>query len=201
MNLPCLIVDIGGVLELTPHTGWPGRWERRLGLPEGAIEERMADVWAAGMIGEIDEPGVSAQLTARLGLDGEQLTALLDDLWADYLGSANQEMIDYLAGLRSRCRIAVLSNSFVGAREREQAAYGFAGLAERLVYSHEIGVQKPDPRAFAAALGALDATPAECLFIDDHAPNIEGARAVGLHAHLFTGNADAIARIERHLGG
>ncbi|MGC0312922.1 HAD-IA family hydrolase [Kitasatospora acidiphila] len=201
MNLPCLIVDIGGVLELTPHTGWPGRWERRLGLPEGAIEERMADVWAAGMVGGIDEPGVSAQLTARLGLDGEQLTALLDDLWADYLGSPNQEMIDYLAGLRSRCRIAVLSNSFVGAREREQAAYGFAGLAEHLVYSHEIGVQKPDPRAFAAALTALDATPAECLFIDDHAPNIEGARAVGLHSHLFTGNADAIARIERHLGG
>ncbi|MDH6138367.1 HAD superfamily hydrolase (TIGR01509 family) [Kitasatospora sp. GP30] len=201
MNLPCLIVDIGGVLELTPHTGWPGRWERRLGLPEGAIEERMADVWAAGMVGGIDEPGVSAQLTARLGLDGEQLTALLDDLWADYLGSPNQEMIDYLAGLRSRCRIAVLSNSFVGAREREQAAYGFAGLAEHLVYSHEIGVQKPDPRAFAAALTALDATPAECLFIDDHAPNIEGARAVGMHSHLFTGNADAIARIERHLGG
>jgi putative hydrolase of the HAD superfamily len=200
MSLPCLIVDIGGVLELTPHTGWPARWERRLGLPEGAIEERMADVWAAGMVGAIDEAGVSAQLAARLGLDDEQLGGVLGDLWAEYLGSPNQEMIDYLASVRERCRIGILSNSFVGAREREQAAYGFAGLVDHIAYSHEIGVEKPDPRAFEAVLTALGAEPADCLFIDDHAPNIEGARAVGLQSHFFAGNAEAIARIEQHLG-
>ncbi|MGK4580745.1 hypothetical protein [Kitasatospora sp. HPMI-4] len=35
----------------------------------------------------------------------------------------------------------------------------------------------------------------------DHAPDIEGARTVGPQAHPFTGDAEAIARIERHLAG
>jgi putative hydrolase of the HAD superfamily len=160
----------------------------------------MADVWAAGMVGGIDEAGVSAQLAARLGLDGVQLAGMLADLWANYLGTANQELIDYLAGVRPRCRIGILSNSFVGAREREEAAYGFAGLVDHLVYSHEAGARKPEPRAFEAVLGALGAEPADCLFIDDDPGNIEGARAMGISAHLFTGNAETIARIERHLG-
>jgi hypothetical protein len=29
MSTPCLILDIGGVLELTHRTGWDRGWERR----------------------------------------------------------------------------------------------------------------------------------------------------------------------------
>ncbi|MFF0477592.1 HAD-IA family hydrolase [Streptomyces sp. NPDC004284] len=195
----CVILDIGGVLEITPETGWVGRWEERLRLPPGAVSARMRDVWRAGSVGSIDEQEVHAQTAARLGLDGPRTEAFMADLWEEYLGTPNSELIDYVRGLRGRCGLGILSNSFVGARERETTLYHFDELVEQIVYSHEIGIEKPDLRAFEAASAGLGARPENCLFIDDAAANIEAARAAGMQAHLFEDNARTIARIAAHL--
>ena len=199
MNARCVILDIGGVLEITPRTGWAGAWEQRLGLPPGAVRDRLDDVWQAGMLGEVSEREVREQVASRLRLDANQLEALMGDLWAEYLGAANDELTTYVRGLHNRCKLGILSNSFVGARERETALYGLDELVEQLVYSHEIGISKPDLRAYELTLGRLDARPADCLFIDDLPTNIEAAREVGMRAHLFDGNAATIARIAHHL--
>ncbi|MYT71878.1 MULTISPECIES: HAD family phosphatase [unclassified Streptomyces] len=199
MTAACVILDIGGVLEITPDTGWVERWEERLKLPLGTVHDRMRDVWRAGSVGSISEREVHEQVAARLGLDASQSEAFMADLWAEYLGTPNEDLIDYVRGLRGRCRLGILSNSFVGARERETALYHFDALVEQIVYSHELGIEKPDPRAFEAACAALDVRPANCLFIDDAAPNVEAARAAGMQAHLFEDNARTIARIEAHL--
>jgi len=197
----CVILDIGGVLEITPETGWERRWEELLGLPPGAIDERMHDVWQDGRVGRFSEKEVNEQVAARLGLDAPQVDAFMGDLWGEYLGMPNAELIDYVRGLRGTCRLGILSNSFVGARERETALYRFDALVEQIVYSHEIGVAKPDPGAFEAACAALDVQPDSCLFIDDLAVNIAAARAAGMQAHLFEDNARTISRIEAHLEG
>ncbi|MFD4532667.1 HAD family hydrolase [Kitasatospora sp. NPDC058397] len=200
MNAPCLILDIGGVLEYTPRTGWPERWERLLELPPHAIDERLRDVWQAGAIGGITEPEVREQVAARLHLGPAQVEAFMADLWEEYLGTPNEELIAHVRGLRGRARLGILSNSFVGAREREVPLYRFDELVEHIVYSHEIGTGKPDPRAYEITCAELGVSPVDCLFIDDHAPNVQAARAVGMQAHLFEDNAPAIARIARHLG-
>ena len=93
----------------------------------------------------------------------------------------------------------ILSNSFVGARERETTLYHFDALVEQIVYSHEIGFEKPDPRAFEAACSSLKVRPEDCLFIDDVAVNVEAAKAAGMQAHLFEDNARTITRIGAHL--
>ena len=93
-----------------------------------------------------------------------------------------------------------MSNSFVGAREREQAAYGFEDLVDELVYSHECGLSKPDPRTYALVCSRLKVEPAQTVFLDDHEPNVDGARRAGLQAVLYTGNAQAIRDIEELLG-
>ncbi|TWG04879.1 putative hydrolase of the HAD superfamily [Streptomyces brevispora] len=201
MDSRCVILDIGGVLELTPETGWVGRWEQRLGLPTGAVHERLGEVWQAGSIGAVSEPEVQDQVADCLGLDAVDVEAFMADLWAEYLGSPNNELITYVRGLRLRCRLGILSNSFVGAREREVAAYRFDELVEHIVYSHEIGVCKPDPRAFEVTCARLGVRPEDCLFVDDVAINVEAARAVGMQAHLFEENAGTIARIADHLNG
>jgi HAD superfamily hydrolase (TIGR01509 family) len=54
-----------------------------------------------------------------------------------------------------------------------------------LIASHEVGAQKPDPRIFAAACDAANCVPEEALFVDDLQPNVDGARAHGLHAVRF----------------
>jgi putative hydrolase of the HAD superfamily len=195
----CVVLDIGGVLEFTPPTGWLARWDERLGLPPGTTDRRLADVWEAGEIGAVTEDEVHAQVSARLGLGPVDTDSFMADLWDEYLGSPNTELIDYVAGLRPRCRLGILSNSFVGAHALESAAYGFDRLVDELVYSHEIGVRKPDPRAFAVTCAQLAVRAEDCLFIDDFAPNVEAARAAGMRACLFEGNAGTVARITAHL--
>ncbi|MFF7127360.1 HAD family hydrolase [Streptomyces sp. NPDC016566] len=199
MNGTCVILDIGGVLEITPKTGWGQRWEKRLELPRGTVNERMRDVWRAGSIGRVSERDVRWAVAARLGLDAHQVEDFMADLWTEYLGTPNEDLIDYVRGLRGSCRLGILSNSFVGARERETALYHFDELVEQIVYSHEIGIGKPDLRAFEAACASLDVRPESCLFIDDVAVNVEAAQAAGMQAHLFENNAGTIARIEAHL--
>lgn len=199
MTATCVILDIGGVLEITPETGWVQRWEERLELPLGTVHERLHDVWRAGRVGSISEREVHEQVAARLGLDVPQVEAFMADLWAAYLGTPNDELIDYVRRLRGSCRLGILSNSFVGARERETALYRFDELVEQIVYSHEIGIEKPDPRAFEAACASLEVRPESCLFIDDVAANVEAARAAGMQAHLFQDNARTITRIAAHL--
>ncbi|MFI1172393.1 HAD family hydrolase [Streptomyces melanogenes] len=201
MDSRCVILDIGGVLEITPDTGWVPRWEERLGLPPGTVAERLEDVWQAGSIGTIEEREVHEQVARRLCLDSQSTEAFMGDLWAEYLGTPNEELIAYVRTLRRRCRLGILSNSFVGARERETELYRFDELVEQIVYSHEIGVSKPDPQAFAVTCARLGVRPADCLFIDDFAPNIEAAQDAGMHGHLFEDNARTIARIETHLSG
>jgi putative hydrolase of the HAD superfamily len=46
----------------------------------------------------------------------------------------------------------------------------------------------------------LEVEPAQTVFLDDHEPNIEGARRAGLQAVLFRDNAQAISDIEELLG-
>ncbi|WNO69459.1 HAD family phosphatase [Streptomyces sp. NBC_00121] len=199
MTATCVILDIGGVLEITPETGCVQRWEERLGLPFGTVHERMRDVWQAGSVGSISEREVREQVAARLGLDEPQFEAFMADLWAEYLGTPNEELIAYVRGLRGSCRLGILSNSFVGARERETALYHFDELVEQIVYSHEIGIEKPDLRAFETVCASLEVRPESCLFIDDLAVNVEAAQAAGMQAHLFQDNARTITRIAAHL--
>lgn len=58
-------------------------------------------------------------------------------------------------------------------------------LFDALIFSSEIGLSKPDPAAFAAALGRLGREPGEVLFIDDRAANVAGAERAGLRALQF----------------
>jgi epoxide hydrolase-like predicted phosphatase len=192
MSIEAVVFDIGGILEITPDLGVARRWESRLGLAPGELNRRMADAWAGGSIGAISEADVHRAAAERLGLDQQGLAEFMADLWRDYLGTANTELIEYARGLRPRYRTGILSNSFVGAREREQAAYGFEDLVDEIVYSHECGISKPDPASYALICAQLGVEPDRTVFLDDLETNVTGAR----QAVLYRDNAQAIGEIE-----
>lgn len=196
MSVQAVVFDIGGILEITPDLGMAGAWEARLGLAPGELNERMGDAWLGGSVGTISEADVHQAAAERLGLDQRQLAEFMGDLWREYLGTANTELISYARSLRPRYRTGILSNSFVGAREREQAAYGFEDLVDEIVYSHECGLSKPDPGSYALICARLAVQPGQVVFLDDYEPNVEGARQAGLHAVLYCDNAQAVGEIE-----
>ncbi len=196
MTIQAVVFDIGGVLEITPSLGVAEMWESRLGLDPGEINKRMQDIWEGGAIGRVSEDDVHQAVRERLGLDARQLEEFMGMIWREYLGTANTELIEYVRRLRPRYRTGIVSNSFVGAREREQAAYKFEDLVDDIIYSHECGVSKPDPRIYALACERLRVEPAQMVFVDDYEPCVAGARAAGIHAVPYQDSAQVIRDIE-----
>ena len=76
--------------------------------------------------------------------------------------------------------------------DRERA---FFGRFRDIVVSGEEKLLKPDPAIYYLALDRFGLRPAQALFIDDRAINVEGALAVGMHAHLFTTAEDLRTRL------
>jgi FMN phosphatase YigB (HAD superfamily) len=73
-------------------------------------------------------------------------------------------------------------------------------MCDVIVYSHEVGWCKPDPRIYHAVCEQLGTASEDTVLLDDVPANIEGARAVGMHGVVFTDTALAIAELES-LGG
>jgi epoxide hydrolase-like predicted phosphatase len=196
MVICAVVFDIGGVLEIDPDLGVVPMWESRLGLSAGELSERMHEAFAGGSLGTITEDDVHQALKDRLGLDEQQAAAFMADIWRQYLGTPNTQLIEYARLLRPRYRTGILSNSFVGAREKEQATYGFEDLVDDIVYSHEAGMSKPDPRIYALACTRLGVRPDETVFVDDTDYCVAGAREVGMHAIRYLDNTQVIHEIE-----
>ena len=97
--------------------------------------------------------------------------------------------------------LGIVSNS-EGRLPETFAAVGLADAFEVIVDSHVLGISKPDPRSFEAALTQLGADAGASLYAGDiPAVDVEGARSAGLAGALIdTGrhypNYDAAPRYE-----
>jgi putative hydrolase of the HAD superfamily len=105
-------------------------------------------------------------------------------------------MADFFRSLRPRYQTALLSNSFVGARREEQQRYHFDEMCDLIIYTHEEGIAKPDPRIFELTCKRLGVQPAEMLFLDDSQKSVAAARALGIHAIHFRETEQAIADVQ-----
>lgn len=199
MAIRAVVFDIGGVLEITPDLALTEKWEQLLHLKPGELNERMASVWHDGSLGLCSEEQVWQSLKEILEMDQTQVDAFVHDVWEEYLGELNVELAAYFSSLRPRYQTAMLSNSFVGARSREQERYHFAEMTDLIIYSHEVGIAKPDRRIYELTWERLGVQPAEMIFLDDHERSLVAARALGIHAILFQNTVQAIADIEEVL--
>lgn len=91
------------------------------------------------------------------------------------------ESLELLVVLKPRYRLFALTNTW---RPHEQRG-SLLPYFESFVQSCDIGVRKPDPRAYRYVLDTYGLDPAETLFIDNTDACLDGARAVGLHALKF----------------
>jgi epoxide hydrolase-like predicted phosphatase len=185
MPIRAVVFDIGGILEITPDLGTMEKWEQTLHLQPGELNERMMSVWQAGALGLCSEEYVKQSLREILGMEQAQVDAFMHDIWEEYLGTLNVELATCFSSLRSRYKTAIISNSFVGARAREQERYHFDEMTDLIIYSHEVGIAKPDRRIYELTWERLGVQPAEMIFLDDVEGHVAAARACGIHAILF----------------
>jgi len=196
MAIRAVVLDIGGVLEVVDDDVFPAPAERRLGLAPGSIAGGLAGLPGDAVVGEVTEQQVRAEWQRALALDDRQVDALLDDFWRWYVGTLDRELFDWFAGQRPARLTAILSNSGPGARERERF-HGFEDVTDDIVYSHEVGLAKPDPAAYEIVTARLGVKAGEVLFLDDVEANVVAARALGWHAVLHRDTSSSIAEMER----
>ncbi|MES2866048.1 MULTISPECIES: HAD family hydrolase [Microbacterium] len=199
-----ILYDIGGVIEIVDDHSWPAElramWSARSGLTP---EEYDAKLSAADLPDTTLNEGVLEEywrgVAEALSLDDAAIESMRVELWDAYCGEENSELLDHARSLRGRCGLAILSNSGDGAREEEERRFGLSAVFDPICYSHEQGVLKPDARAFERALERMKTTADRVLFIDDNAPNIDAAEALGIRAVLHCDNTATIDAIERFL--
>ena len=150
------------------------------------------------MVGEVTEDEVRAEWQRALGLDDDQVDGLVEDYWRWYVGTLDRPLLDWFAAQRPARLTAILSNSGPGARERERH-HGFEDVTDDIVYSHEVGVAKPDRAAYELTARRLGVEPHEVLFLDDVEANVDAARHAGWHAVLHRDTATSISSMERIL--
>lgn len=198
MPIRAVVLDIGGVLEVIDDEVFPGDTERRLGLPPGGFSAALAaaaPLAGEPMLGEVTEAGVRRHWRDSLGVDDDEADRMMADFWRWYAGTLDRQLFDWFASQRPERLTGILSNSAPGAREAERH-HGFEQVTDDLVYSHEVGLTKPDPRIYTLTARRLGVAPAEIVFLDDVEDNISAAREAGWHAVLHRDTPSSIAALE-----
>jgi len=110
----------------------------------------------------------------------------LVDVWAE-LFTRNESGIElFRSAIDSGVKVYTLSNiakHHIDAIEKNWPDF-FMGVTG-LFLSYQIGVRKPHPDIYRHVLNKLNAAGDDCFFVDDLQENINSARSVGIHAHLF----------------
>ncbi len=195
-----LIFDCGGVMV------WPrlGEWN----IPFGALEilgPRARDIYTSKYLAAhrtavhfLDEdqlvPNVEAERHLRRkyvlsmnDLMDWQLTTLdISRLADDFTDNINryglfEDVAPWLMRWKSRYSLGMLSDA-MPSLIKFMDQWGLLSLFDATVISTQIGAIKPDPKMYEAILQKLNAEPADCLFVDDRAANLEGAIASGMKA-------------------
>jgi len=201
-----VVFDIGGVLERVEDDAWPEiwvrRWESRMGVAPGAFEAGLAGHSPPGsmLLGEVSEAQVRAMYAGALGLSEDEADTMMAEMWDAYCGELDVALRDFAASLRPSYQTAILSNSADGARREEQRRYGFEDLVDEIVYSHEVGLAKPDPRVYRLTEQRLGVQPEEVVFVDNVMTNVDAARELGWTAVHHVETAETIAEVTRILG-
>lgn len=158
-----------------------------------AIEAEQFELWRSGQIGFQEQRRRRLQaFLPTMGVEAPANDTALDDLFARYLDAYKAAwrlfpgVTDLLTALRDEgYRLGILTN---GAREQQMdklTTTSLLPLIDVVCVSEELGVQKPDERAFRALTGRLEVDPAQCLFVGDNPHHdIAGAESVGMPALL-----------------
>lgn len=155
----------------------------RSGLDRDAVEGPYLDLMASFEVGAFDMTEFHRRFADA---SGSALDAATFE--ATFLGAVRERtaMFAVLGSIPSDYTVGMLSNNVPVLCDQVRDDPRMRRI-ERFVFSNEIGVRKPDPRAFAALSEALRVPPEATVFIDDAAANIEAARALGFHGIHLTG--------------
>jgi putative hydrolase of the HAD superfamily len=193
-----VIFDWGSVVAPDSDGGWMGAFSRLTEL-EG---EELKNVWSYAYkglsTGEIDFDIFWQRVYEKTG---KVYRESKNSIWKDGLVLEPwPEVIEYAKQLRSRgIKTAVLSNSIAYIESMPWFPSAYDGF-DPLIFSHQVGLAKPDTRIYELILQQLTLDAEQCVFIDDIEKNLLPAQALGMKTVLSPKTANGvIAELEKVL--
>lgn len=117
--------------------------------------------------------------------------------WNTIIGDFPLERLEFLQMLSGKYRLFLLTNtdeihiSWFEHKTGMSFCTAFYTSFEKVLYSYEMGMRKPDPAIYSHILEKYDLSPKRTLFIDDKKSNTDAAAALGLHVwNLQVGKED-----------
>jgi epoxide hydrolase-like predicted phosphatase len=185
MIIRAIIFDLGGVLLRTHDFTSREQLAARLGKTRQELE-RLVFTGPDNNRAQRGEIALSEHwknVLASLELDEDQLESFQAEFWrGDFL---DEDLVDYVRGLRGRYRTALLSNAFDDLRDLLCNTWKIDDAFDVIIISAEERMMKPDARIYHLAAERLGVKPQEAVFVDDLIYNVRGARDAGLHAIQF----------------
>lgn len=184
-RIKAVIFDMGGVLLRTEDHNPRNTLARQFGISREELEHLVfiSETSIAAETGAISREEHFQTVCRRLGIAPEDQLAFVKAFWAG--DRIDVDLVDFIRSLRPRYKTALLSNAWDGTWEFVKEIYDFSDAFDAMVFSADVGMRKPEAEIFHYIVEKLGVRPDEALFVDDFAPNVEGARRAGLQAIQF----------------
>ena len=95
-----------------------------------------------------------------------------------------EDVVEMIPKFSRKYKLGIVSDTWPSL-ERVFTHAGLKNYFSSFVMSCALGVRKPHPLMYQTALSELGIEPREALFVDDSVTNVEGAKALGIHAVLI----------------
>ena len=161
---------------------------------------KVADyIWTSRKIealerGELGTDELFRAFREELGYEGD--FAQFKKLWCDHF-TLNRRVAAILKKVSKRVPTYLFSNTHALHYDHIRENYAFTRHVQGAVLSHEVGMRKPEPRIYAAALKiAWVKKPKAALLIDDLQANVEAARKAGLTAIRYRNPEQLLRRLK-----
>jgi len=187
-----IIFDLGGVLLDLDFESSINQF-RKLGIPDIEDLYNIPDHYPffkefeKGLISPEDLRNAIRNVTGNNTSDDE-----IDYAWNIVSAGFAKEAIETVRKLNRRYRLFLLSNTnalhevyYNNQLHQEHGVKNLTELFEKVYYSHDLHMRKPDAEIFEFVLSDSELVPNETLFIDDTAVHLETASSLGMNTYLL----------------
>jgi putative hydrolase of the HAD superfamily len=186
-KIRAVILDYGEVLSYPPTSEEWGRMARLFNVDR----KQFRPLWDRNRLrydrGDLSLEAYWAKLAEDTGTRLEPDLLRKISLWdVEMWGHINPTMVEWLTQMRSAgVKTGLLSNMPLDMIRYAREQFAWLKDFDHQTFSAEVRLVKPDPAIYRHSLAGLGVAAGETLFVDDRAPNIEGARALGMFAIQF----------------
>lgn len=206
-NIKNIIFDFGGVIL----TLKPEETERALSRVFGQtfkidkLSKKHKEILESHETGSINDETLLWHLQREFNPNANPRDLI--NAWNAMLIDIPKDNLDTLLGLRNDYRLFLMSNTngihIEWVHNFLRMKYGCTDFEkkyfERVYYSHEMGMRKPNRAIFKEILKQHNLKPNETLFVDDLKENLAPAEQIGINSYLFPRNSPLGLEIKKML--